>query len=349
MHVECHERIDPVAAEWDELADRTGATPWLRPGWISAWRRAFGRGRLQVLTVVDGARLRGVLALERRHGTLASTSNWHTPAYEPLADGEEAMTELARALFARGGRRVVLGFMPEAGTALDAFASAASAAHRRLIVRTLERSPYIDVDGDWAGYEARRNSRFLRELRRRRRRLAEQGRLEVEVSDGRFRLDELLEEGFRVEAAGWKGEAGTAILAEPGAASFYRGVARWAAVRGTLRLAFLRLDKRAIAFDFCIEDRRVHYLLKTGYDPAYRAFAPGMLLRQEMLARAFSDGLARYEMLGADDDWKRSWSDVTHDRKLLQAFAPSPAGMVDWAAWAVGRPLARRVLAGHGA
>jgi hypothetical protein len=30
------------AAEWDDLADRTGAPPWLRRGWLESFWRAFG-------------------------------------------------------------------------------------------------------------------------------------------------------------------------------------------------------------------------------------------------------------------------------------------------------------------
>jgi len=49
---------------------------------------------------------------------------------------------------------------------------------------------------------------------------------------------------------------------------------RWAARRGSLRLAFLRLDRHPLVFDFAVKDERCHYLLETGYDPAYRAFPP---------------------------------------------------------------------------
>ena len=49
------------------------------------------------------------------------------------------------------------------------------------------------------------------ELRRRRRRLEEEGRFSFEVVDGREQLPVLLDEGFAVEAAGWKGEQDKAI------------------------------------------------------------------------------------------------------------------------------------------
>jgi CelD/BcsL family acetyltransferase involved in cellulose biosynthesis len=345
MTVEVFSRLEPVAGDWEALADEVEAAPWLRPGWIAAWERAFGRGSVEIVALRRNSRLVGLVSLERRLGVLSSTSNWHTPGFALLSENDEARRELARALFAKGGRRVVLAFVPSSDPSLEACRAAAEDARYRLIVRTVQRSPYIDVDGDWAAYAERRDAKLRRELRRRRRRLSEQGELGLDVADGSERLDEFLEEGFGVEGAGWKGDRGTAIASHPATRRFYVDIARWAARRGWLRLAFLRLDGRAIAFDYALEEGRTHYLLKTGYNPAYRAFGPGMIIREAMLSRAFSSGMRRYEFLGDATTWKLEWADGTRELKVLQGFAPSALGIVDWTAFAFGRPLAKRALA----
>jgi hypothetical protein len=69
-----------------------------------------------------------------------------------------------------------------------------------------------------------------------------------------------------------------------------------------------------------------------------------MILRHEMLARAFSTGLRSYEFLGADEAWKLEWTRTTRERTLFHAFAPSIRGRAGWAAFAWGRPLAKRLL-----
>jgi CelD/BcsL family acetyltransferase involved in cellulose biosynthesis len=345
MTIDMHRGIEPLAGDWSALADRVRAAPWLRPEWMDAWWRAFGRGSMRVLTLTHNNRLVAAVPLERRNGSLASTSNWHTPAFSVLAEDGGAASELMRAAFAVGARRVTLSFVPADDPSLPACVSAGRAAGYRFIVRSLERSPYVIADGDWDAYVSRRPAKLLRELGRRRRRLEEQGSLMLEVADGTERLDPLLEEGFRVEAAGWKGKNGTAIASQPATRGFYSDVARWAADRGWLRLAFLRLDARAIAFDFTLEVEGIHYLLKTGYDETYRAFAPGMIIRQEMLSRAFSVGLSRYEFLGDHADWKLEWAERSRELDLVQGFAPSALGVIDWAAFAFGRPLTKRALA----
>jgi CelD/BcsL family acetyltransferase involved in cellulose biosynthesis len=125
---------------------------------------------------------------------------------------------------------------------------------------------------------------------------------------------------------------------------FYLEIARWLAGRGSLRLAFLRVDGRALAFDFCVEEAGRHFLLKSGYDESFRRFAPGLMLRAAMIERAFTCGLERYDFLGKDDPWKLEWTSRTEAQVQLQSFRRSPGAVADWAAQRYLRPLARRVL-----
>ena len=343
--VETHGSIDSeFSAEWDALADRMRATPWLRPGWFTAWWEAFGGGTLSIVAFRQDGRLAGVLPLERRRGGYASLANWHTPEFGLLAADGDAH-ELAGKFLALRPQTVTLRFVDPQSPGFLACLEAARAAQYLVLSRPLERSPYIEIDGDWEAYERRRGRKLVGELRRRRRRLEEQGSLEFAVTDGSDGLDELLDEGFGVEAAGWKGARGSAIASQASTRRFYQAIARWGAERGVLRLAFLRLDSRAFAFDFAFEEDGVHYLLKTGFDPQFGRYAPGMLLRHQMLSRAFSSRLRRYEFLGADDSWKLEWADVTRERLVLQAFARSPRGVTEWAGWAYGRPLVKRARA----
>lgn len=338
--LETHDSVEELEAEWDELADRVGAEPWLRPGWVASWRESFGTGPLELLALRVHGRLAAVAPLEHGRGRLRSTTNWHTPGFRLLAE-EEAGAELAAALFRRRVRQVSLRFVPD--TDLETLASAARATGRTLLVRTIESSPFVALEGGWPAYESAFPRKPAAELRRRRRRLEEQGRLSVSVEDGRERLDALLEEGFRVEAAGWKGESGSAIASDPATRRFYVAVARWAASRGWLRLAFLRHDDRAIAFDYSLEWGSAHYLLKTGYEPEYRTFSPGLILRREMIRRSFEAGLSAYEFLGADEPWKLTWASGTRDLIHVQAFSRSPGGFAEHAAYALGRPLVARL------
>jgi CelD/BcsL family acetyltransferase involved in cellulose biosynthesis len=337
--------LSPLVREWDELADRAGAVPWVRPGWVRAWWRAFGHGRLELVTVRRAGRLVGVVPIQRHLGAIGSPTNPHTPGFCLLATDAAARRQLAAELAGRGARRIDLCYLPPAGGGLQELAEAAAGAGYRIATRPLLRSLYTPTDGDWDAYLRRRNPHRLRGLRRLRRRLERLGSVRVDVHDGSERLEQLLTEGFAVEAAGWKGSRGTAVASQAATSAFYREVARWAAARGTLRLAFLRLDGRPLAFDFALEELGTHWLLKTGYDPAHRTCGPGLLLRFEMLARAFASEVRSYDFLGADDRWKYRWGEGAREVLAFQAFARSGPGLVDWAACTYARPAVKRAAA----
>jgi CelD/BcsL family acetyltransferase involved in cellulose biosynthesis len=341
--VEIHSRVELIADEWDALADRVGANPWDRPGWISVWREAFGRGPARVLALRGDDGLAGVLPLEQVRGTLRAPTNWHTPSFAGVFANRRAAATLAEAALAEAPRHLELSFV-DTGSALvqvmdHLVTDSGVPAHRRVI----ERSPYLSLPDSPEAFEATLSAKRRSSLRRLRRRLAERGSVAVEVSDGRERLDDLLAEGFAVERSGWKGERGTAIASQQSTRSFYTAIARSLAQRGWLRLAFLRLDRRAVAFDLAVDADGVHYLLKTGYEEAMRSLAPGLLLRHEMILRCVESGCASYEFLGSDAPWKREWTGTLRERLQLHAFDTTPAGRANWLVVARALPLARRV------
>jgi CelD/BcsL family acetyltransferase involved in cellulose biosynthesis len=337
--------IEPLAPEWDALVDRIHTPPFLRPGWIDAWWRAFGSGSLEIFLLRQGGRLVGLLPLCRWRGALFSPTNWHTPAFGLVAEpnvGAEFVQEIF--LNREGARRLSLAFIDPSRDDLGAWRASAEKERFRVLTRILAGWSYVEIEGDWEAYQNSLSRNFRSDVRRCLRRLREAGTVTFEIQDGRERLESSLAEGFAVESAGWKAARRTAITARPETERFYREVGAWAAAKSWLRLAFLRLDGRALAFEFAIEEGGVYYALKSGYDPEYRAFSPGKLLIHQTLEQAFTLGLARYE-LGVAEKYKSSWANAFRKLVRFQAFAPSPAGLVDWAAFRYAQPLMGRTLA----
>jgi CelD/BcsL family acetyltransferase involved in cellulose biosynthesis len=335
---------DESGAEWEELADRVGGSPFLHPGWIRAWSRAFGGGRLELHVLRRGGRLAAVLPLERARLGRSSPTNFETPEFGILAIDRDASRTLAANVLDREGFRLSLGFLDSGGGELDDLRAAARAAGRRVVERTLQRSPYMEIGGDLeAQVRERLGSKSFNELRRRRRRLAERGPVELEVADGTEGLERLLAEGYALEGSGWKTAAGSSISMRADARQFYDEVARWASGRGILRLCFLRTDGKPIAFKLGMEANGAFYSCKGGYDPSESRLGPGQLIVWELLAWAAGRGLERFEFLGDAYPWKLEWTDTARDRILLEAFGRSPAALGIWLVERHGRPLARRL------
>lgn len=329
-----------LGREWEELAERTGAAPFMRPGWIGAWADAFAGGRLQALTLRRSGELAALLAVRPGLRGLRSPVNWHTPVFGPVAGDGDALDELLRGAFDRKPVHAGLSFVDSRDPAADAFRSAARRAGYRLVTRPRLTSPFLRLEVGTDPVQAL-SAKRRSNLRRLSRRLEELGRLELDVQP----QDDSLEEAFALEASGWKQDRGTAITASAGTLRFYRSVARWAAARGQLRLLHLRLDGRAIASDIALEDDRSHYLLKTGYSVDLRRYAPGVALRMRAIARAAELGLETYEFLGDAEPTKLEWTSSCRDRIELTAFRPSPAGSAALLAHTRGRRLVQRGLA----
>jgi len=335
--------LDPanrLVVEWSELAAHTHAIPFLRPGWIGAWWRAFGTGVPMLLVLHRRGRLSGVAPLLRCGSVLHGACNWHTPEFGLLAETRADRDRLSAALFEQRPRRVSLGFL-SAEEDLERLRTAATSVGYDVLVRTLADSPWIDLRAGLRSYDAGLERNGPRNVRRGLRRLRALGRVSLDVEEGAERLPELLMDAFRLEALAWKGEQGTAIASRPDTRLFYREVAAWAAAEGMLRLALLRLDGRMIAFQLGIEHRGVHYALKGGYDPEYAHCSPGILVLHATLVDAFERRLERYELLAGSEGYKLQWANRTRPLRLLQAFARTMLGRLDRSAYAYGRPLAR--------
>ncbi len=302
---------------------------------MASWCAAFGRGDLEIFAIRDDGDLVAVLPMARTGACWRSPTNDHTPSFGPIVAAARYTQPLIEAILDRRPRRLDLSFL-DRGQVADSIGRIAAAARTRHSAEVIARAPYVTTDQGWAAFEQSVGTKRLRELRRHERRLGEQGHVQLQVHDGAEQLAELLDEGFRVEASGWKSENRTAINSSPATRAFYTAVARWAADRGWLRLAFLRLDGHPVAFDFAVEVDGIHYLLKTGYASAARTHAPGVVLRYKMLQRGFDMELAVYDFLGTvegtNNAWKLSWTGLVHDRVRLRAFAPTVSGSLDRAA-----------------
>jgi CelD/BcsL family acetyltransferase involved in cellulose biosynthesis len=343
-----HRSTDALSEEWEALADRTHASPFRRPGWVHIWGKHFSTAPIEVLTVRRDDELVALLPVMRWNGLIRSPTNFHTPEFGVLAEDRAAAASLFRSLFTESHHQISLAFIEEDGEEVACCLAAADAYRERVLIRPQQQSPFVELDStDWSAFESRLSAKLRADLRRRSRRLEEAGEVSFQVADGRADLDSLLAEGFAVEPSEWKARKGTSIASRADTSAFYRDVAEWAAERDLLRLSFLRLNGRPIAFQFGLEDKAAYYFLKGGYDVALRAFAPGKLLVGRMLARALECGLRRFEFLGAAEPWKMEWTTTCRSRVTIRVFPRGPVGYAGWLANRYARPAGKRLVASY--
>lgn len=121
-------------------------------------------------------------------------------------------------------------------------------------------------------------TRASKERRRQRRRLSEKGSLNFEVVADYDRVRSSLETFLAIEARGWKGKRGTALLQNPGHANFARALIWSLAANARVQIAELRLGETVIASVIMLWSGSSGCLWKITYDEAYAGFSPGVHL-----------------------------------------------------------------------
>jgi CelD/BcsL family acetyltransferase involved in cellulose biosynthesis len=324
-------RLGGLTAGWNALVPRDGH-PFDLHDWYAAWWGTFGgEAELAVCTVWRGGELAGVLPLRREGGRLYGLANGHSGMFRPLATDDEAMEALIEAAFSDSSCQVELTMLPAADDALQALERGMRDQRMLVLEEGTFASPIVDTSGDVDAWRKGAKSSWKGRLARYRRKMLRDYDARLDVVTAPDDLEGWLADGFRVEASGWKGEAGTAILSAPETEAFYRDLARRFHARDDLRLSRIVLDGQTVAFSFCILWRSRLYSLKTGFDESWRKIVPGLVLQLSIVERCFELGLDAYELLGETSDWKEKIATESRSYATVRAYRRRPAGVLRYA------------------
>ena len=294
------EITDPAfLAAWERLVGRAAEpNPFFEPWFLVPSLEQWGaNNRVTVKAWFHDGRLAGLMPIVRSakyYGhILTHATGWlHANAFcgVPLvvAGLEEDFWRAMLAHFDRMARRALFLHLPllPAGGPLDAALERVLAASPRAHYRVAEQQrAFLTGDmGAQAYLEEAMSAKKRKELRRQHNRLAEEGALAFERLEGDEGLAEWTAEFLALEAAGWKGEAGSALASAPDTTALFTQALAGAAAAGRLERLALRLDGRAIAMLANFITPPGAYSFKTAFDEDYARFSPGMLLQLENLA-----------------------------------------------------------------
>jgi len=315
------ETLEPLRDEWNQLlAESIGDTPFLRHEWLALWWKYFGAGRrLAVFLARREGRLVAALPLMEFRATIAgvpvttlqSLTNYHSFRFNAIcAPGEEAALEAIWSHLRARTRRwdvVRLEEVPADAPVLEPFLRAARRDGSPVGAWRGAQVPYLPTTGTWEHYRASLSKNMRANLRKKDRRLREEGEVCYRTLSVPVDVATALEVGLKLEGSGWKAAQGSAIISNPALTGFYTDWAVVAAAHGWLRLSFLDVAGTPVAFDFSTLYGGRYYDLKMGYDPTWEKFSVGQLLKAEILQRCFETEAREYDFLGetmrAKDDW----------------------------------------------
>jgi hypothetical protein len=150
-----------------------------------------------------------------------------------------------------------------------------------------------------------------KKLRQHRRRLSEQGALTSVVVSEPEAVRRALEEFLALEASGWKGRQGTALLNDKTDAAFMRGAVGGLAERGCASIHSLYLDGKPVSMQIVARSGAAAFTWKTTYDESFHDFSPGALLLEDYTVALLADkSIAFVDSCSFDDSgFMSAWTE----------------------------------------
>jgi len=319
---------------WNRLVDEAGIEfPFVRHEWVRAIWDCFYQGAdLYILLVLEQGRPIGIAPLlqerARMYGIpvrrLRAITNVYSERFDFIFAGRPE--ECAAAVWAHLGEHarewdvLELPQLPAGCRILESLPRAERETRLLFGQWPSTDSPYVAVNRSWETYFNSLKKGHRANVRRFQRHLEASAPVGVDVVVSNDRLDEDLEEAFSLEAVTWKDEGGTAIRCRADSRAFYRRTLHAAGERGWLRIYFLTLGAKRIAVRIALLFHNRVYMLKSGYDPQYAAYAPGHLLCHKILDEAWRLHFDEVDFLGNSERWKLAWSTDLRPHSWLFAF-----------------------------
>ncbi|MBB4393756.1 GNAT family N-acetyltransferase [Bradyrhizobium sp. ERR14] len=293
--------IDP--GQWRALAQRAiEPNGYYLPAWeLAVSATARGRTNASALPAFDGTstRLIGLMpviplwhALKIPLPALVSAHPYGTLC-SPLIDGDapiEAATQLLQRARGAGAHALVLNDVALDGAAMTALEQVLirDGLRPRVLSSYIRASLDATQDAETLLRDAL-GTKKLKELRRQRHRLEEHGPVAFDVARRPDEIGPALETFLQLEASGWKGKRGTALVQHAGDATFIRRAVPALAETAQCEIVTLRAGTTPVAAGIVLRHQDRAFFFKLGIDERFARYSPGVQLTLDLTRHLCAD------------------------------------------------------------
>ena len=276
------EKASGLAAAWTSLSTRSAdAAPSSGPELVLPFL-----GSANIASVYAKDQLLLAMPLERHalfdqsHGSPITNSGI---CHADRLNGQAAVSFL----LTKRGRPLVLRAIPVQS---QFFAMFETAAAHVAVLQSWQRACLL-ISGDFESWrEGSFDAKRRKELKRLRNRLSEQGDLQILILGKGANPRPFIDDFLKLEAAGWKGDRGTALAKHPQQAAATETSLDALHKAGKLRFWSMTLNGQTIASLFAFVDGKKASLGKIAYDESFAKYSPGVLLIMDATEDFFRDG-----------------------------------------------------------
>jgi hypothetical protein len=296
-----------IEPDWAELGARYPNAPFLHVDFIRSLVSTFADGSERLVRVKSDAGLVAV-GIFRRRGVL-----WETfqPTQIPIGCIVVRPDVVWADLLAVIGRALPGINLGVGVTQQDPSSCPRPADGGKIVTLDYITTAWIDVAGTFEAYWSARGKNLRQNLRKQRRKLADDGiKVTLDALGSPADVATAIADYAALETAGWKAGGGTAISPDNDQGRFYQAMLEAFCARGCGRIYRYRFDDRVVAVDLCIESADTIVVLKTTYDESIRMFSPAALMREEVFPALWEAGRIRHiEFFGRVMEWHTRWSE----------------------------------------
>ncbi|WP_319798884.1 GNAT family N-acetyltransferase [Nitrobacter sp.] len=293
----CSPTLD-LAAPWDDLVQRASPNVFMNPAALTV-ANEIGFARVRVLLAWDDSaeprKLVGIWAFQvRRISRLwpalleALPYNYaflSSPVVDPAFVGVVVPAFLSAIRTSPLLPNVInLKSLDAEATSFDMLVKTLTEQGRAQLRLSESTRPFATPE-----LGVKRSGSTRKKLRQDWNRLSAAGAVDI-VNNGAPDTAEAFETFLKLEASGWKGARGTALLCDAADAAFVRRMVAALAERGSASVALLRVDGRPIAAQVLMYCGATAYTWKTAFSPDYAKYSPGALLIDKITDELFSAG-----------------------------------------------------------
>jgi CelD/BcsL family acetyltransferase involved in cellulose biosynthesis len=282
------------------------SSPFILPEWMEVWWQVFGEGlKPFIRTVKKGSKIIGIVPLMIKDGTACFIGSTDVCDYQDfiivpgmeqdffnalLDDAKKNSIKELDLKHVRPDSTVLMNLVPTAGQ------------RKYQVITEKENVSYeMDLPSSYDEYLESLSTKQRHEVRRKMRRLNEEGNITYRFIDKGEGLTRALDTFFKMFTESREDKA--AFLTEQ-MKSYFKLLVTTMENIDILKLGVLELDNKPIAEIMCFDYQGCIYLYNSGYDPQYVSLSAGLLSKVYAIKDSIEKGKKRFDFLKGAEPYK---------------------------------------------
>jgi CelD/BcsL family acetyltransferase involved in cellulose biosynthesis len=276
------------------------------PVWLKAWWKVFGGGaELYLCTVKDGVEVIGIAPLMVKNGSVSFIGSADVCDYSDFVvlPGREAdfFNVLLDSLKGQGINGLNLETLRPDSTVMTHLGVVAREHGALVSSAEVAVSFEFELPATWEEYLGMLITKQRHELRRKLRRLAEEGRVNYHNIEDNQDAQEVIGTFFELFCESRQDKAAFMTAKRE---KFFRLTAEVMAEAGLFRFGVLEFETRPVAMVMSFDFDDTIYLYNSGYRPDYSSLSVGIISKALCIKDSIKRGKKRFDFLKGEEQYK---------------------------------------------